>query len=65
MGTVLSKKQSKQTSQSEFVNTYIIEEHLPKRCPVSTSTGLTQWDVIPDKNIQYYSGERFVRYTHQ
>ena len=64
MGSVLSTA-PKNTPRSDFVNTYVIEEYDEKRCPVSKSTGLNQWDTIPDKNIQYYSGERFVRYTYQ
>jgi hypothetical protein len=52
MGTVSS-------TPSTFIHTYVVEEFGEKRCPISEQYNMTQWDTIPDKNIQYYTGERF------
>lgn len=60
MGSI-SSKHTHPADSEPFVNTYILEEFGLKHFPFSQTYGLSAWDVLPDKNLQYYTGERFCR----
>lgn len=58
---ITSSVPRERTHEDRFEGAYIVEEFGVKRCPCSLAFSLSEWDIIPDKNIQYYSGERFCR----
>lgn len=60
MGTISSKRTPPNVHEP-FVNTYILEDFGLKHTPFSQTHGLSAWGILPDKNLQYYTGERFCR----